>query len=310
MITKCSADQVEKVFKHQRVDHLLKGELWLGEGVFNAAQLKNHLKGHIELTNRIGMDLLVLPVSTPDISFQNTDYRRFDLDDIQRARDMTDLFLAIIVDGPFQRLVDKHGLVPLIGELNESRSNALRLINEESIVVKDLVDHCLDLKVRAVVIADDIAYDQATYLSPADLKELLGSFYSEIVTGIHSNGGYSLFHSCGNITGMLPHLIAFGFDGLAACQSECVDLDLLKESHGAKLTILAGIDANSLEAGILSELQRREFCKRIVALAQGGGFILGSSCGLYTRKALQTLPELYRLADQCLRNDGKSASFG
>lgn len=84
-----------------------------------------------------------------------------------------------------------------------------------------------------------------------------------------------------------------------------VDLVSLKETHGSQLTILAGIDAGSIEIGVLTELQEQKFCRRIIALAKWGGFILGSSCGLYSHKSLQTLPELYRIADQCLRSNEK-----
>jgi len=305
MRTKCSAEQVEKTFKHVKPDYLPKGELWLGDRVFHAARLANDLKSHIELTKRIGMDLLFLPLSAPDISFQNMGYRRFGLDEIQEASEITDLFLAVVVDGPFQRLVDKHGLVPLIQQLNKNRSDILRRFKEEAVAVKALIDHCLDLKVGAVVIADDIAYGHATYLNPEELKDMIGPFYTKTVSGIHAARGYALFHSCGNITGMFPHLISFGFDGFAACQSECVDLVLLKETYGSQLTILAGIDAGFIETEVLTELQEQEFCRRIIALSQGGGFILGSSCGLYSHKSLQTLPELYRIADQCLRRNEK-----
>ncbi len=305
MSEKCSAEQVEKTFKHRKTDYLPKGELWLGDRLFHAAQLPNDLKGHIEMSNRIGMDLLFLPLSVPDISFQNMGYRRFSLDEIQEASKLTDLFLAVIVDGPFQRLVDTHGLVPFIQQLNNNRSAILSLFKEEAEDVKDLIDHCLDLKVKAVVIADDIAYGQGTYLNPDDLNDMLGPFYSQVVSGIQAARGYALFHSCGNITRMLPHLISFGFDGFAACQSECVDLVFLKESYGSQLTILAGIDAGFIESGIRTELQEQEFCSRIIALAQGEGFILGSSCGLYSPKALQTLPALYRIADHCLLSHKK-----
>jgi hypothetical protein len=48
----------------------------------------------------------------------------------------------------------------------------------------------------------------------------------------------------------------------------------------------------------MDELQKREFSHRIKSLAKGGGFILASSCGLYSHNSRQRLRELYEIADK------------
>ena len=137
--------------------------------------------------------------------------------------------------------------------------------------------------------ADDLAYQHSTYISPGDSEKLLGPLYSDVVAGIHAGGAYALFHSCGNITALLPQLVESGFDCLAACQDQCLDLVSLKRVYGSQLTFLSGMYADVLEAESLTASQKEEFVKRVISLAQGGGFILSSSCGLYSLNSLQRL---------------------
>jgi hypothetical protein len=60
------------------------------------------------------------------------------------------------------------------------------------------------------------------------------------------------------------------------------------------------MDADILEAEALTATQKREFIRTVISLAQGGGFILSSSCGLSTRNSLQRLQELYEIAEEHL----------
>jgi hypothetical protein len=95
---------------------------------------------------------------------------------------------------------------------------------------------------------------------------------------------------------------ACGFDGLAACEKQCLDLIHLKPAYRAKLTIIAGIDADLLEAKSLTANQKREFGIRIASLAKEGGLILSSSCGLCFPNSVKRLQELYNTADAYLRD--------
>jgi len=284
-------ERVKTAFDHHDQQNLVRGVLWVGRRPFQEL---------LSLRNRLGMDLLFLPVSVPDFSFSSMDYQRFSVAEIEEAVKISDLFVAVIVDGPFQRLVEKRGLLPLLTELKDDEKAVAGRFEEEAENMAVLLKQCLDLNVGAVVVADDLAYQHSTYISPVDSEKLLGPLYSYVVAGIHAGGAYALFHSCGNIAALLPQLVACGFDGLAACQNECLDLVSLKRVYGSQLTFLSGMDADILEAESLTASQKEEFVKRVISLAQGGGFILSSSCGLYSLNSLQRLQELYDLAEEHL----------
>lgn len=293
-------ERVRAAFDHHDQQTLVRGELWVGKRPFQEFRIDDSLAGHLSLRNRLGMDLLFLPVSVPDFSFSSMDYQRFSVAEIEEAVKISDLFVAVIADGPFQRLVEKRGLLPLLTELKDDEKAVAGRFEEEAADMAVLLKQCLELNVGAVVVADDLAFQHSTYISPGDSEKLLGPLYFDAVAGIHAGGAYALFHSCGNITALLPQLVACGFDGLAACQTQCLDLVSLKRVYGSQLTFLSGMDADILEAESLTASQKKEFVNRLISLAQGGGFILSSSCGLYSRKSLQRLQELYGIAEEHL----------
>ena len=288
---------IQNVFSHQAQERIPKGELWLGRKLFQDNHLEDDLSGHIQLRKKLGMDILFLPLSGKNTPSQNMDYRWFSLADVKTAVETSDLFVGVIIDGPFQRMVTRHGLIAILTELKRNESEIFRELKEEIEDVEALVSQCLELNIGALVIADDIAYQQSTYMSPEDMVKLFTPLYSDLVSRAKAGGVYALFHSCGNISGFLDQLVACGFDGLAGCQGQCLDLASIKEKYRS-LTLLAGIDADLLESESIDELQKREFIDRVISLAKGGGFILASSCGLYSHNSRQRLSELYEIVDK------------
>jgi uroporphyrinogen-III decarboxylase len=158
-----------------------------------------------------------------------------------------------------------------------------------------LVDPCLRAGIEAFVLADDLAYEQSTYFSPNDFEETLVPFYSAAVKSIHAGGARALFHSCGNIRGLIPHLRSSGFDGLAACQTRL--LDRVSVPEGRRTVILGGIEPEHLESRIFDKRHQQEFQRSVQDLAKGGGLILGSSCGLYKPEFLDRIELLYQLVE-------------
>ena len=111
---KSAVERVKAAFEHRDQGSLVRGELWIGRRPFQELRIDDSLEGHIDLRNRLGMDLLFLSLADPEFSSSLMDYRRFSVAEIARAAQITDLFTGIIIDGPFQRLVEKQGLMPLL----------------------------------------------------------------------------------------------------------------------------------------------------------------------------------------------------
>ena len=115
--------------------------------------------------------------------------------------------------------------------------------------VLDLISRCLDQRSYAVVIADDLAADQETLLSPKDIELLCAPFYTRAVPAIHRANALAFLHSCGKITQLIPLIKAWQLDGLASVQHRTNDLIALHKELGSQHVIMAGIDAELLESG-------------------------------------------------------------
>lgn len=293
-----SVDTVKKAFEHRFTGRPPRGELWLGTDLFKNANLEDNLEGHLKLIKRLGQDLLCLPISH-DISMNKSlGYRYFSLKELEEASKISDLFIIAVIDGPFQRLAEKKGLVKILISWKRERHAVLKEYEKERAEVDILIKRCLELSVDAVIIADDVAGERSPFVDPDDIQDLFSPFYTQAVSEIHRGHSYALFHSCGNITMVIPQLIAYGFDGLAAVQHRTNDLISLKKQYGSRLTLMAGIDAEILEAGEMSISGLKAYERLILSLTPGGGFIICSCSGLYSGDFLERIQKLYRITDE------------
>jgi uroporphyrinogen decarboxylase len=229
-------------------------------------------------------------------------YRYFSLREVEVASKIRTFFLTVVVDGPFQRLTEKKGLMKILAGWKRERHEVAREFEKERAEVELLIAQCLELSVDSVIIADDLAGEHSLMIDPHDIQDLFSPFYVQAVSEIHRKHSYALFHSCGDITMIIPHLLSCGFDGLAAIQHRSNDLIALKENYGAKLTFMAGIEAEILEATEISMSALKEYERLIRSLTPGGGFIISSCSGLYSGDFLQRVQELYRIADELFSN--------
>jgi hypothetical protein len=292
-----SVDNVIKAFGHRSPGPPPRGELWLGTELLKKANFDDTLEGHLALIRRLGQDILCLPLSSERKMNETLGYRYFDLQGLAEASRIDDLFVMAIIDGPFQRLVEKRGLMNVLTGWRREREEFKKAYEQERVAVDVQIRRSLELSIGAVVIADDVAGERAPFVGPDDLQELCSAFYIQAVSEIHNGHAYALLHSCGNIARLISQLISYGFDGLAAIQHRSNDLITLKKRYGSTLTLMAGIEAEVLEAPEFSSSDRKEYESIVRALAPGGGFIICSSSGLYTGGFIERVQELYRIAD-------------
>ena len=154
-----------------------------------------------------------------------------------------------------------------------------------------------------MLIADDVASNQGTFCNPVELIDLLGPHYEEIISLIHSYNAKTLFHSCGNITDLVPFLFSIGFYGLAACQGRIMDLVSIKQKY-PKLTYFTGIDEVILESKEITDWNLEEYKNQLRKLAEGSGIVLSSSTGLYSTDSVERLRRLYAIAETIKRDLG------
>ncbi|MBN2063042.1 MAG: hypothetical protein JW882_21745 [Deltaproteobacteria bacterium] len=288
---------------HKKTAIIPRAELWLGSDIFREFGLEDDIESHVKVRKTLGMDLLFVPVSKQDRTAQTQGYRYFGLEELKKALEISEVPVGVVIDGPFQGLTEKKGLMNVFSGWIKNRDSIEKDLMRETNRSISLIRDSLEIKPHIVVIADDIAYEKGPYLNHEDMERLFEPFYIRAVDLIHAFGAYALYHSCGNLTKIIPDIISYGFDGLAACQGNPMDILAIKKEYGSRLTLLTGIDAELLQAELIDEEMKEHFIKKISLLASKGGFILGSSCGLYSKKFLDQLSVLYKISE---RTDFKS----
>lgn len=292
------SEYMRAAFEHRRGSRLPRGELWLGTRLFTDCQIEDNVDTHLELCHRAGMDLVSLPVGGTQLF--NHQYRQFNPSDLQRIA-QGDLFVVTVLDGPFQRLVNRKGLLRVVAECATNIAKAATAINDEAKKVTCLIDACIDNGANAVVIADDLAYSTGMFITRNAFDDAIYCHYKASTERIHHRGAYAVFHSCGNITDIMSVIVSAGFDGLS-CENECADILSIKSSYGTYITLFAGISGELLDDYPSSAENRQQFAELVSKLSKDGGFILSSSSGLYSSHMFHNIQRLYTLADKIWRN--------
>ena len=143
-----------------------------------------------------------------------------------------------------------------------------------------------------------MAGEHALFVDPYDIRDLFSPFYTQAVSEIHSRHSYGPFHSYANITLLISELVSYGFDGLAAIQHRTNDLISIKRKYGSSLTLMAGMEAEILEAEKMPSPGLREYERLVRSLTPGGGFVPCSCSGLSSGDFLERIQELCRIADE------------
>jgi uroporphyrinogen decarboxylase len=284
---------IETSFSHQTPSRLPRGEFWIGTNIFAGLKMEDSINGHIALCREMGMDYISIPVGRS----KNDDlgYRIFEPTGIENAAE-SGLFVIAVLNGSFQRLVDEKGLRLVLADVARDIVEAGRAVGQEAKHIYSLIDACVHGGAKAVMIAEDIAFDSGSFFTPDTFREIFTPLYADLVEYIHGLGASAVFHSCGNISNIIPDIVLSRFDGLS-CQVECLDLISLKQTYGTQLTLFTGLSREILNDTSISKEQERLFLHTVKSLDENGGFVLSSSSGIYSLDMLNALKNLYGLVD-------------
>src|SRR4030042_314628 len=286
-------EHIKDAFAHRVSGRLPRGEFWIGTSIFAERKIKDDVKAHVAFCQDMVMDFISIPAGRSGSS--GLSYRTFNPAEIRDATG-SGLFVIAVLSGPFQRIVDEKGLQVALADSAGDAVGTRKTIEREARIVNSLVEACTDNGANAVMIAEDVAFDSGSFFSPTMFHDIFQPLYSEFADSIHRSKAFAVFHSCGNITNLVPYVVSSKFDGLS-CQVECLDILSLKRTYGAQITLFTGLSREFLENESLSVKQKRRFSQIVTGLRAGGGFVLSSSSGLYLSSMALNLRVLYCLAD-------------
>jgi len=151
-------------------------------------------------------------------------------------------------------------------------------------------------------IGDDIAYKTSTLFSPQYLRQTCIPMLERMCDICHQYGLIVVFHSDGNVMGVLDDLIAAGIDGLNPIEPLAgMDIGLLKRRYGERLILVGNVDCSQvLPLGSAQDvIEATRACIR--AASPGGGHLIGSSSELTPSTPLANALAFY----QTCRMDGR-----
>lgn len=137
------------------------------------------------------------------------------------------------------------------------------------------LDACGD-DLPILYLADDFAGQRGMIVSPALWRKMLKPRLAKLFELGKRRGKLVWFHSCGDITAVLPDLIEIGMDVWETVQLHALPIsaEKLKAEFGKHVTFFGGINTQRLPFAAPEEI-RREVRSRIATLGRDGGYICG-----------------------------------
>ncbi len=150
-------------------------------------------------------------------------------------------------------------------------------------------------RLPVVLTYTDIAYKTGTLFSPAWLREHYFHRLKRLNDAWHDHGSICLFHSDGNLWGVMDDLIATGIDGLNPLEV-LADMTVrgVREAY-PDLFLTGGVDVSQLlPLGTPDEI--RAACRENIDAANGRGYFLGSSTELHWEIPVENIMAMFETA--------------
>lgn len=289
--------QLKTLMAKKNKNHIPRGEIWLGTGLFKQAGLNDTLENHFRMADRLDHAMVCLPVSDPQDPKPDLGYRYFDCNHVKRAAALYDRPIFAAVDGPFQAMVNQMGLMRVLTDWIGNPDKIFEAYKAESEKALALLSKVTEHRVSAVVITDDFSSDSGPFVSPSDIDTMCSPFYTRAVKRIKESGAALFLHSCGNLSRLIPTIKSWQIDGFAAIQSRANDLEQLYQAFDANIMIMAGIESELLDTAPPPVAAKKHFEHMVETIGITGDLILCSSCGLYKGEYLNQIKTIYSLAD-------------
>jgi uroporphyrinogen decarboxylase len=127
---------------------------------------------------------------------------------------------------------------------------------------------------------DDMGTQTSLWVSPKLYRKFFKDNFRRFNDLAHKYGMKTMYHTCGNVTKLIPDFIDCGLDVLQSLQPAAMDLAALKREYGKDLAFQGGIDIqqtmpNGSPADVAEEVKLRA-----ASLGPGGGYIFGTAHNL------------------------------
>jgi len=297
-------NRIERVFKairHQPEAGIPTGELTMDRAFMEALLQWKETGASVQSLTDI--DLLVECAHLLDhdlVCLQATAANRPDFRPLEAIARLSDegFFVFWVEDGPFQRSRQQHDFMTFMKAVAGQPEDVAAEIARVSQTVTVNIRQAIAYGAHGILLAEDIAYQQNTYVSPQFGRRHLLPLWHEQAETARQAGAPVFFHSDGNINRFLPLIAAAGFDGLQCIEPAAqMDIFSIRETYGDDLCLMGNLDPALLCDSTVNEDQGCGELDRAIgdllhAFQESGGLILGSCSGLHLGMSPQRIRRL------------------
>jgi uroporphyrinogen-III decarboxylase len=237
-----------------------------------------------------------MPPAGPEPVCGVGDYKAF-TEACQRARDQGRYVLVTIYASHWEKAYFLRGienfLADMAGDPDWSRGFLARII-ERNLV---MLDNILGLpSIDGVLLGSDWGTQRGMLMSPKVWRELIAPGEQRSYDRIHAAGKDVWVHSCGDIRPILPDLVTMGVDVLNPIQPECMDIAMLKQTYGSRISFWGGVSTQrTLPHGTPAEVRAESLAVKEL-MGAGGGFIFAPAQELQDDVPFENLEALLEVA--------------
>ena len=306
-----SFSRVTNAIRHEPGTPIAKGELTLdlefGRAFLrwqsDSADLDSYSETDLLIACCKALKLDLICIQYSEIANKEADLT-VNMDQIGRFDD-EGLFVFGVINGAFQTAIMSQGMTLLMNIAN-SPDKVSKVLQQVSDQVIAAMAQGVAAGAHGIIIADDIAYQQNTYISPDFVEQHLLPIWQAQVMAAKDLGVPVFFHSDGNLNAIVPYIVAAGFNGLQCIEPAAgMDFRKIKERYGKDLCLMGNIDPSLLtEQGNQSDIEKRYERLRwavtdlIAATGGDGGFIFGTCCGLHGGMQPELVQFMYQLLSE------------
>lgn len=178
---------------------------------------------------------------------------------------------------------------------------AQRLIAFAFRTITELTELVLDeAQPDAVWMTEDLGETHAPFISPRTYRDLVQPWHEEIVTRVHRKGAKLMLHSHGNITPLLPDIVATQPDSIDPLDiADNIDLAQVKAEYGDRTCLMGGI---TKDIGRMSETALERHVETVFTTCGPTGFIAMTAGGIPAEMTLHQLNCYIRAIEKARRN--------
>ena len=182
--------------------------------------------------------------------------------------------LGYVFMGAWQMMGFENYCLKLVDEPELIRDVTDRLGSSQFAVLEMLLRHeC----VGTVWMPDDLCYNSGPVVSPKTYRKYIYPWYIKMVARCHVAGIPVGLHSDGDLSRLLPDLIACGFDAIHPFEPPMNDIVAIKQQWGKHIAVAGGIDLKETLCKGTPQDVEAEVQRMTAQLLAGGGWLMGSS---------------------------------